>query len=87
MISFYHECVQQDITCSDPSIVCSRPQDSRISEIEKVRNGWETKERFPATAPFSQIARSYFRAPFTYASSLLSESLKQANPSNIVISK
>ena len=32
---------------------------------------------FPATAPFSQITRSYFRVPFTYASSLL-ESLEQA---------
>ena len=30
---------------------------------------------FPATAHFSQISRSYFRVPFTYASSLQSQSL------------
>ena len=87
MISFYHERVQRDITCSDPSIACSRPLDSRVREIEKARNGWETGQRCPATAPFSQIVRSYFRAPFTYALSLLSESLEQANPSTNVISK
>ena len=87
LISFYHECVHRDITCSDPSIACSGLRDSRVCDIEKARNGCETGERFPATAPFRQIARSYFRAPFTYASSLLFESLEQANPSTIVISK
>ena len=34
---------------------------------------------FPATAPIFQITRSYFCVPFTYASSILSDSLKQTD--------
>ena len=48
----------------------------KIIEHEN-RTGWNSLS--PATVPFSQITRSYFRVPFTYASSLPSENLQQAN--------
>ena len=37
----------------------------------------EEKREETATGPLSKITRSYFRVPFTYASSLLRESLQQ----------
>ena len=74
-------------------IAYSRLRGSRVLEIAEIENREDEKKGgggklgrgravaaflFPAFALFSQIMRSYFRVPFTYASSLLSESLEQA---------
>ena len=72
-------------------IAYSRLRGSRVHEIAEIENREDEKKGgklgrgraaaaflFPAFALFSQIMRSYFRVPFTYASSLLSESLEQA---------
>ena len=73
-------------------IAYSRLRGSRVHEIAEIENREDEKKGgeklgrgravaaflFPAVALFSQIMRSYFRVPFTYASSLLSERLEQA---------
>ena len=72
-------------------IAYSRLRGSRVHEIAEIENREDEKKGgklgrgravaaflFPAFVLFSQIMRSYFRVPFTYASSLLSESLEQA---------
>ena len=73
-------------------IAYSRLRGSRVHEIAEIENREDEKKGggklgkgravaaflFPAFALFSQIMRSYFRVPFTYASSLLSERLEQA---------
>ena len=72
-------------------IAYSRLRGSRVHEIAEIEDREDEKKGgelgrgravaaflFPAFALFSQIMRSYFRVPFTYASSLLSESLEQA---------
>ena len=73
-------------------LACSRLRGSRFEEIEKAREhenktGGKLGEEgrlpsslsilFSATAPFSQITRSQFPLPFTYASSSLTESLER----------
>ena len=40
---------------------------------------------FSATTPFSQITRSQFRLPFTYASSPLTKSLEQARGGSSIL--
>ena len=72
-------------------IAYSRFRGSRVHEIAEIEDREDEKKGgelgrgravaaflFPAFALFSQIMRSYFRVPFTYASSLLSERLEQA---------
>ena len=72
-------------------IAYSRLRGSRVHEIAEIENREDEKKGgklgrgravaaflFPAFALFSQIMRSNFRVPFTYASSLLSERLEQA---------
>ena len=53
------------------ALACSRLRESRVREMH------EEKREETATGPLSKITRSYFRVPFTYASSLLRESLQQ----------
>ena len=53
------------------ALACSRLRESRVCEMH------EEKREETATGPLSKITRSYFRVPFTYASSLLRESLQQ----------
>ena len=72
-------------------IAYSRLRDSQVREIAEIKKERRLKKGrnlgrgraaaaffFPAFALFSQIMLSNFGVPFTYASSLLSESLEQA---------
>ena len=65
-------------------VACSRLWDSRFGEIEnkartRKKNGRKLGRGRPPTPSFSLITCLYFRVPYTHASSLLSESLEQAN--------
>lgn len=65
-------------------------RDGRGREIEKARirkeNGRKVSSFFPSTALFSRITRSYLRVPFTYASSLVSESQEQVTVAAVSMS-
>ena len=67
---------------SDSVLACSRLRDSRVRTHTKKKREETGKSKGSGTtnASFSQghFTHSYFCAPFTYASSPLSESLEQA---------
>ena len=60
------------------NLAFSRLRGSLVRENTKTKREKTGVGFFPATAPFFKITRSHFRVPFTYASSLLSKSLEQA---------
>ena len=82
-------------------LACSRFRGSRVQEVEKEFEKHKSKTRgnlgeegrlpsslfilFSAIAPFSQITRSQFPLPFTYASSPLTESLEQARGGSSIL--